>query len=73
MAQVKIQSIIDKLDYEMKRALEDAITRVVPDLNVDRNTLYREFYKAVGRKSSTWVTVNDSDVQINCHHCGKHN
>lgn len=70
MARVKIQSIIEHLDYEMKRALEDALSRVLPNTNVDRNELYREFRKAVGRKSSTWVDVHDQDVEKKCLKCG---
>ena len=71
MAKVKIQSIVEKLDYDMKRALEDALSRVAPDLNIDRNEVYREFRRAVGRKFSTWVSVSDSDVEIRCRHCNK--
>lgn len=71
MAQVKIQSIIEHLDYDMKRALEDAVSRALPDTNIDRNELYREFYRAVGRKASTWVNVPDHDVKKRCTACGK--
>lgn len=70
MARVRIQSIIEHLDYDMKRALEDALSRFMPDANIDRNELYREFRKAVGRKSSTWVDVNDQDVEKKCRECG---
>jgi hypothetical protein len=71
MAQVKIQSIIEHLDYDMKRALEEAVSRVSPDSDIDRNELYREFRRAVGRKCSTWVSVADHDVEIRCRRCGE--
>lgn len=71
MAQVKIESIIEHLDYDMKLALEDAVSRVLPDADVDRNELYREFRRAVGRKCSTWVSVNDHDVEKRCRKCGE--
>jgi hypothetical protein len=71
MASVKIQEVIEHLDYEMKRALEDAFQRVAPDVRVDRNSLYREFRKAVGRKASTWVDVPDQDVKKRCRLCNK--
>lgn len=71
MAQVNIQSIIEALDYDMKRALEDALMRISPTTHIDRTTFYKEFYKAVGRKCSTWVNVNNRDVRMKCPHCEK--
>ncbi len=50
MARVKIEDVVDHLGYDMKRALEDAVRRVMPNANVDRNQLFREFRRAVGRK-----------------------
>ena len=69
MARVKIQSIVEHLDYDMKRALEDAVAHVLPDADVDRSEIYREFRRSVGRKCSTWVNVPDGDVQKTCGHC----
>lgn len=63
MARVRIQRIIEHLDYDMKRALEDAISELLPQANVDRDELYRAFRRAVGRKCSTWVNVSDNDVE----------
>ena len=70
MAQVKIQSIIEHLDYDMKRALEDELFHVLPNAHLDGNQLYREFIRAVGRKASTWVNVPDHDVKKRCTACG---
>jgi hypothetical protein len=69
MARVKIESIVEHLDYDMKRALEDAISNVIPNIQVDRSALYHEFRRAVGRKCSTWVDVPDRDVEKKCRHC----
>ena len=71
MAKVRIEEIVEHLDYDMKRALEDAISRVLPGIKIDRTSLYRAFRKAVGRKCSTWVDVSDNDVEKRCRHCGK--
>ena len=71
MAQVRIESIVDHLSYDMKRALEDAISQVLPGANIDRNELYRAFRRAVGRKCSTWPNVSDSHVMKTCQFCGK--
>ena len=70
MARVKIESIIEHLDYDMKRALQDAVSHALPDADVNRSELYRHFRRAVGRKCSTWVNVPDSDVEKNCRRCG---
>ena len=71
MVGVRIQSIIEHLDHDMKRALEDAVSRALPDATIDRSELYREFRRAVGRKCSTWVNVPDRDVEKRCSHCGE--
>jgi hypothetical protein len=71
MTRVRIQSIIERRDYEMKRALEDALLRVLPEAQFDRTQLFKEFSKAVGRRASTWVDVSDSDVEVTCRHCGE--
>jgi hypothetical protein len=63
MARVKIEDVIEYLDYDMKRVLEDAVHRVMPNATVDRNQLFREFRRAVGRKCSTWESVPDHFIQ----------
>ena len=62
MARVKIGEIIDYLEDDMNRALEDAHKRCFPGVPVDRNRLFREFVKEVGRKCSTWEQVPDRCV-----------
>ena len=71
MARVRIESIVDHLSSEMTRALEEAVSRMLPDANIDRNELYREFRGAVGRKCSTWANVSDLHVRKVCRFCGK--
>lgn len=39
MAEVKIEGVIEHLDYDIKRALEDAIGRLLPNASIDRNEL----------------------------------
>ncbi len=64
MGRIKIQSIVESLDYDMRRALEAAVEEVPPDTNVDRGELYRAFRRAVGRTCNTWVTDPDHHVQV---------
>jgi len=62
MARVKMEEIVDHLSAEMKRALERAVSRTLPDVEFDRNKLYREFKRAVGAKCDTWERIPDHCV-----------
>lgn len=64
MAQVKIESIIEHLDYDIKRALERAVQDVAPSTVIDRNHFYRQFLRAINRQCSTWTRVPDSYVKM---------
>jgi len=64
MAKVKIESVIEHLNSDMRRALEDAVNRTILDADFDRNVLFREFVRAVGRKCPTWTNVPDSCVRL---------
>ena len=63
MAYVKIQEIIEHLEYGMKRALGEAVSRTLPDVTVDRSQLLKEFVKAVGKTCSMWEQVPDKYVK----------
>jgi len=71
MAKVRIESIIEYLDYDMKRALERAVANVYPNVDIDRTELYRQFRRAVGVKCANWVDVPDRDVEKKCKNCGE--
>lgn len=59
MAQIKIEDMIDHLSHEMKRALEEAVRREIPDAQFDRTRLFKEFRKSVYQKCSVWETIPD--------------
>jgi hypothetical protein len=63
MAYVKIEEIIERLKYGMKRALEDAVSRTLPGVSVDCSELLKEFVKAVGKTCSMWEQVPDKYVK----------
>jgi hypothetical protein len=62
MARVQITGVVEQLRSEMKRALEAAVTEVLPHSEFDRNELFRAFRRAVGRKCPQWVQVPDHFV-----------
>lgn len=63
MAEVKIEEIINHLDSDIRRALEDAVRENFPDAHVDAWALFRSFVRAVGRKCRTWERVPDQYVK----------
>lgn len=64
MAQIKIEDVIDHLSFEMKRALEDAVTSEITGARFDRDALFRAFTRAVYLKCSTWEKVPDHLVKL---------
>lgn len=63
MAQVNIEDVIDHLQSEMRRALEEALKETVPGAKVDSYELFRAFRRAVRHKCSTWETVPEQYVR----------
>lgn len=63
MARVNVEGIIDHLSSDMRRALEDAVRRQIPDAEFNRSALFREFRRAVYRKCNTWERVPDRLVR----------
>ena len=64
MAKIKIEDVIDHLSSEMRRALEDAVSKHFPDHDFDTYDLFRTFKRAVNRKCNTWETVPDRFVKM---------
>ena len=63
MARVKIDSIIEQLGPEFRRALEAAVEEVQPNNHIDSHDLFRGVKRSVSRKCGTWVRVSDSYVE----------
>ena len=63
MARVRIEDIIDHLDYDIHRALKDVVDEVLPGVKCDERELFRAFKRAVYRRCSTWEIVPDMYVE----------
>ena len=63
MAQIQIEEIIDYLDSDIKKALNEAINKVLPNSNVDSTKLFREFKRSISRKCSVWEYVPDQYIE----------
>jgi len=66
VARVKIGDIVDQLNSEMRRALSDAVSRVLPGAEYDQHELFREFRRAIGHRCNAWENVPDSYVEKQC-------
>lgn len=62
MARIRIESIVEYLAHDMKNSLESAVKEQLPNATIDKNSLFRSFKKAVGRKCSKWMAVPDNYV-----------
>jgi hypothetical protein len=49
--------VIDHLDFDIKRALEEAVNRTVKDAKFDRDALFQEFLKAAYQHCSIWEST----------------
>lgn len=62
MARIKPQEILDHLNPQIRIALDEALTKLAPDAQIDRRTLYLEFRLALKRKFRDWESVPNSAV-----------
>lgn len=63
MAMIMVEEIIDHLDNEIKRALEDSVKKILPDAEFSRQELFREFKRNVARRCNTWENIPDHLVK----------
>jgi hypothetical protein len=63
MAQIKAEGVVDHLDTEFKKALEDTFSEFAPNVSIDRSQVFRFFLKRVYHHCSVWETVPDAIVK----------
>lgn len=63
MAKVKIQSVVEHLGSDFRKALRDTMKSLHSQVHFDEYALFREFRRQVGRKCNTWVNVPDSHIE----------
>ncbi len=62
MARIKLVEIVDHLSPQVRAALDEAVERTVPGVEVDRARLYREFRRALSARAKMWENVPNSTV-----------
>ena len=63
MAKIKIEDVVDHLDSEFKKALDDTMAEFADEVSYDRNALFKYFLRRVYQHCSVWEDVPDRFVQ----------
>jgi hypothetical protein len=63
MAKVRIEAVLENLDSDMKKALDDTMREYAPNVRYNSGDLFRFFLKRVYQPCSTWESVPDSCVE----------
>ncbi|TCK98021.1 hypothetical protein EDC19_0427 [Natranaerovirga hydrolytica] len=59
MARIKIEGVLESLDYDLKKALRDTIDEYSKQSSMSDSELFRLFVKKATRRCSTWERVPD--------------
>ncbi len=62
MARIKPGEIFDHLNPQMRAALDEAVARALPGVEVDKRHLYVEFRRALALKLKQWENVPNAAV-----------
>jgi hypothetical protein len=62
MARIRPIEIVDHLNPQLRAALDEAVTRALPGVEVDKRQLYLEFRRALLSKLKQWENVPNSAV-----------
>ncbi len=62
MARIKMADIVEQLTPQMRGALDDAVARALPGVEVDRRQLYLEFRRALLARCKAWENVPNATV-----------
>jgi hypothetical protein len=62
MARIKPGEIFDHLNPQMRAALDEAVERALPGVEVDKRQLYLEFRRALATRCKQWENVPNAAV-----------
>ncbi len=62
MARVKPVELFDNFNPQMRAALDEAINKALPNVEIDKRMLYLEFRLALNKKFKQWENVPNSVV-----------
>jgi len=62
MARVKTAELFDHFAVQMRLALDEAVEKTLPGMDVDRQRLYREFRRSLGARCKVWENVPNQAI-----------
>jgi len=62
VARIKPVEILDHLNPQVRAALDEAVTRTLPGVEVDKRQLYLEFRRALALKLKPWENIPNAAV-----------
>jgi hypothetical protein len=62
MARIRPNDIFDHFNPQLRAALDEAVDKTLPDIDIDRRELYRAFRRALSTKLKPWESVPSSAV-----------
>jgi hypothetical protein len=62
VARIKPVEIFDHLNPQVRAALDEAVARALPGVEVDKRQLYLEFRRALAVKLKQWENVPNAAV-----------
>ncbi len=62
VARIKMLEIVEALAVPLRGALDEAVDRAAPGVEVDKAQLFREFRRALLARSKQWERVPNSAV-----------
>jgi len=62
MARIRPNDIFDHLNPQMRAALDEAVDKTLPDVEVDKCSLYLAFRRAMTAKLKPWENVPPAAV-----------
>ena len=64
MAKVRIEEIVQYLDFYIEKSLEEAVRKTMPGTEPDKNSLFREFRDALARNCPRAQDVPDHCIEL---------
>ena len=62
MARIKPNDLLDHLNPQIRAALDDAVDKTLPGVEVDKRQLYLAFRRALAARLKPWENVPNSAV-----------
>jgi hypothetical protein len=63
MPRIKLESIVDHLDREFKKVLEETVKKFSPGVEADRNVIFKEFKKELSKYCNAWESVPENYIE----------